>query len=812
MGKDSGAAKRNKKRRLEAMALSQRGALDRFIVRESQVNSENQASDDNIDDDTVEVDAPFADANIVDDAVIGDQSVHPNIDDDPNIGNEGNDTNVADDINNSYHPDIFDPRTWDGLDKKMIDILVQKGPKRDLSIEHGPKDNVSRRFSAVSYNRVLSNGEKFSERLREHETSREHVTNMTSWYDLRLRFDKNQTIDKVAQRELEKEKEHWRKVLFRILLIVKFLAEHNLAFRGSNSKVYQDNNGNFLGLVEMLAEFDPVIKEHIDRITNDKIRDHYLGPSIQNELIILLADAIRSVIIGKIKEAKYFSVILDCTPDASHQEQMSLIIRYVDTSSGSACIQESFLGFLDVNDTTGQGLFDVLQEALKSLDLDVGNVRGQGYDNGSNMKGKHQGVQKKLLNINPRAFYSACGCHSLNLTLCDMANSCRKATDFFGVIQRIYTTFANSTKRWQILKDNISGLTLKSLSSTRWESRVDSVKAVRFQISDVREALLQVAESDKDHLTSSQAQSLAEHELGDFEFVSSLVIWFEILSNINMVSKELQSKDMLIDVAIESVQGLITFFSKYRETGFSKALQAAKQIAMEMDIPPEFRTKRKIKRKRQFDDSADDTSADIQSAEELFRVNYFIPIVDQAIASLKRRFEQYQGYEKTFGFLFTSDRLKSMDNDSLMAACINLENALKIPERIDADGNKIPEHKDIDGTELAMELVYFQDLLAKSMGPIDILSYLTKRPYLPVANIAYRILLTIPVTVASAERSFSKLKLLKSYLRTTMTQERLNGLATIALENDILEMINYEDVIEDFISRNTRRMMLFGRT
>jgi hypothetical protein len=119
-----------------------------------------------------------------------------------------------------------------------------------------------------------------SERLREHETSREHVTNMTSWYDLCLRFDKNQTIDKVAQRELEKEKEHWRKVLIRILLIVKFLAEHNLAFRGSNSKVYQDNNGNFLGLVEMLAEFDPVIKEHIDWITNDKIRDHYLGPSI----------------------------------------------------------------------------------------------------------------------------------------------------------------------------------------------------------------------------------------------------------------------------------------------------------------------------------------------------------------------------------------------------------------------------------------------------------------------------------------------------------------------------------------------------
>lgn len=65
------------------------------------------------------------------------------------------------------------------------------------------------------------------------------------------------------------------------------------------------------------------------------------------------------------------------------------------------------------------------------------------------------------------------------------------------------------------------------------------------------------------------------------------------------------------------------------------------------------------------------------------------------------------------------------------------------------------------------------------------------------------------MTVASVERSFSKLKLLKSYMRTIMTQERLNDLATIALEGDMLEKINYEDMIEDFISKNTKRMMMF---
>jgi hypothetical protein len=61
-------------------------------------------------------------------------------------------------------------------------------------------------------------------------------------------------------------------------------------------------------------------------------------------------------------------------------------------------------------------------------------VRGQGYDNGLNMKGRKNGVQKKLLDLNPIAFYSTRSCHNLNLTLCDMANTCGKAKDFFGII------------------------------------------------------------------------------------------------------------------------------------------------------------------------------------------------------------------------------------------------------------------------------------------------------------------------------------------------------------------------------------------
>jgi len=71
----------------------------------------------------------------------------------------------------------------------------------------------------------------------------------------------------------------------------------------------------------------------------------------------------------------------------------------------------------------------------------------------------------------------------------------------------------------------------------------------------------------------------------------------------------------------------------------------------------------------------------------------------------------------------------------------------------------------------------------EKMGPIEILRFLKGMCCFSNTIVAYRILLTILMTVASAERSFSKLK---SYMRSTMLQERLNGLAMIAIENAML--------------------------
>ncbi|CAG9791365.1 unnamed protein product [Diatraea saccharalis] len=128
---------------------------------------------------------------------------------------------------------------------------------------------------------------------------------------------------------------------------LKFLAGQNIAFRGSTRscmtqimiilKVGRDN-----------IYFDSTLLEHIARFQRAQhCMPHYFGHGIQNELITLIAEKIRTTIISLLKQCKYYSVILDCTPDISHQEQLTVIVRfiYLNPSSNRAEVRENLLGF-----------------------------------------------------------------------------------------------------------------------------------------------------------------------------------------------------------------------------------------------------------------------------------------------------------------------------------------------------------------------------------------------------------------------------------------------------------------------------------
>ena len=121
--------------------------------------------------------------------------------------------------------------------------------------------------------------------------------------------------------------------------------------------------------------------------------------------------------------------------------------------------------------------------------------------------------------------------------------------------------------------------------------------------------------------------------------------------------------------------------------------------------------------------------------------------------------------------------MKSLDNDSLQKYCLKLEDFLKHDV-----------YYDIDGLDLSSELNVLKEILQiKDYTPIDILNYIKRLDSFPNTCIAYRILLTLPVTIASTERSFSKLKLIKSYLKSTMSKEKLSGLVILSIENEMLE-------------------------
>nr|XP_047129073.1 uncharacterized protein LOC124809220 [Hydra vulgaris] len=219
----------------------------------------------------------------------------------------------------------------------------------------------------------MNTWEGLSKKLKEHEPCSAHFKCFEQWMTLRKGIANQATIDEQQQKLLHKERTFWRAVLERILDITLFLSPRNIAFRGSDTTIGSKSNGNFLGVFELLAEYDTVLIELMHRIQDKDTKEHYLSNGTQNELIRLLAKEIEFKNLSRVKKEKYYSIILDCTPDISHKEQMSIILRSVTCTLGVGIdISENFFGYLTVNETTGIGLFDAFLN--QAIDWDLNNL------------------------------------------------------------------------------------------------------------------------------------------------------------------------------------------------------------------------------------------------------------------------------------------------------------------------------------------------------------------------------------------------------------------------------------------------------
>jgi len=174
-----------------------------------------------------------------------------------------------------------------------------------------------------------------------------------------------------------------------VIVAVKALASRDLPFRGSSERFGSLRNGNFMMILETIAEFDPFLT-HIAQCGNlGNGKTSYLSSTTCNEFINLIALKVKNTIVSEIQAAKYFSIIVDSTPDIAHIDQLSFIVRYVK-EDGSPI--ERFLNFLPNVGHKSEELEMAVTSMLASFKIDIGNCRGQSYDNASNMSGIYTGL------------------------------------------------------------------------------------------------------------------------------------------------------------------------------------------------------------------------------------------------------------------------------------------------------------------------------------------------------------------------------------------------------------------------------------
>ena len=143
----------------------------------------------------------------------------------------------------------------------------------------------------------------------------------TSAHNIFVTSYNNSDLDKQLIEECKNERKKWREVLNRVVSVVRFLSIRGLALRGTNETFGSDNNGNFLGCLELLAEYDPFLAGHIEKYASAG-RGHasYLSSTTCDEFVCLMGNRVKEVILNELKIAKYYSFSVDSTPDITHSK------------------------------------------------------------------------------------------------------------------------------------------------------------------------------------------------------------------------------------------------------------------------------------------------------------------------------------------------------------------------------------------------------------------------------------------------------------------------------------------------------------
>jgi hypothetical protein len=274
----------------------------------------------------------------------------------------------------------------------------------------------------------------------------------------------------------EKVREN-REVLKDLINATCFLAKQELSFRGNDESTSSCNRGNYIELLDVIAEKDERLARHLRTSTV------FSGTSnrIQNDLIDSVADVLLADIRSDIDAAPFVAVEVDESTDVTNKAQISVVVRYVCEGK----VKEAFLGFDDVsNDRRAAAISQYVLGSLEKYNC-CDKLVAQTYDGASVMASELNGVQAKIKEKVPEAIFTRCYAHKLNLVLAQSAKCIPECRTFFKTAEGLSAFFGKSSKRTHHLDETVKRR-IPRAAATRWSSNSRLVQRILFHLPDLR--------------------------------------------------------------------------------------------------------------------------------------------------------------------------------------------------------------------------------------------------------------------------------------------------------------------------------------
>ena len=418
------------------------------------------------------------------------------------------------------------------------------------------------------------------------------------------------------------------------------------------------------------GENPDVLAEHLATAPRNAT---YTSKTIQNQMINIVADQIRSKIAGNIEAAKWYTVISDEVTDVSNKEQLSLVLSYVD--SDTLLVREDLIGFVECNTgITGRELANKITSSLQAFGLDLSNLRGQAYDRASNMAGSVNGTAAFISAQYPLALYLHCASHCLNLTVVKSLQI-TSVQNIMGVIERVYQFFAAHPKRQTALEKAISDThptskvhKLKDMCRTRWIQRIDAIQVFK----SLHQCTVTCMEGNRndgpgfwtpDALTDARSLQLA---MTTTDFICAVVITNSCLKYLQALTLSLQAQVKDIVTTVNEIDNVTTILQIVRDnigTHHSQWFSTVEKMCADVGTKPSLprRSSRQIHRSN--------VPADTPSKYYCHSIS--IPMLDYLLSEIKTHFTTHQ---KTalLGLCIVPSVMVTLQMKSVLARSVNL--------------------------------------------------------------------------------------------------------------------------------------------